>query len=363
MDGSIYFHAFIILIHEMNEDLQGLSMKDISNRKEDHIDMALRSRVMSSELDPRFFYEPLFGCDPEVVDLSVQFAGYQLDYPVWISSMTGGTDRARLVNERLARLCSTYALGMGLGSCRILLERPDRLPDFQWRSILGPNRPFYANLGIAQVEDLLEHNRIDELNGMMQELGTDGLIVHINPIQEWMQPEGDSIHKSPVEILTNLLSVINYPLIVKEVGQGMGPKSLQALVRMPLRAIEFGAAGGTNFAKLEHLRSDPSVSYKSPMIRIGHSAAQMNGYLRQILIQEQDVRCANFIISGGIQNYLDGYYLIKSCPGQAIYGQASAWLTYALESYEALERYFVQQMQGLAMAYGFLTIRDDFNDD
>ncbi len=102
--------------------------------------------------------------------------------------MTGGTEMARHINRNLAEACAEFGLGMGLGSCRPLLEGNERFEDFDLRPIIGADRPLYANLGVAQLEELFaakEGQRIVDLVGSIQ---ADGLIVHVNPLQEWFRP-------------------------------------------------------------------------------------------------------------------------------------------------------------------------------
>src|SRR5690606_23692016 len=115
-----------------------------------------------------------------------------------------------------------------------------------------------------------------------------GLIVHVNPLQAWLQPEGDFINKAPLETITELLTHFQYPVIVKEVGQGFGPASLKALLELPLAAIDLAANGGTNFSKLELLRADNlhKETYGS-LMNIGHTAEEMLGWLNQMELKTE----------------------------------------------------------------------------
>lgn len=190
--------------------------------------------------------------------------------------MTGGTEKAARINLNLARACAQFGMGMGLGSCRSLLDSNDHFTDFDMRSVIGNDLPLYANLGICQIETLLKDKATDKIESMIQRLRADGLIVHINPMQESLQPEGDLLKRSPLETLEELLEQIKVPIIVKEVGQGMGPKSLEALMYMPLQAIEFGAYGGTNFAKIELMRHpEKAGQVLEALSEIGHNAEEM----------------------------------------------------------------------------------------
>ena len=130
------------------------------SRKQDHIDLAFKSSMTNVVGDERFLYEPAFaGNDVGHLDLSIKLAGQEMSAPLWVSSMTGGTEKAKDINLTLAKACKMHGLGMGLGSCRSLLESNERLSDFAVRKHIG-NQPLYANLGIAQLEELITNNKV-----------------------------------------------------------------------------------------------------------------------------------------------------------------------------------------------------------
>lgn len=320
--------------------------------------MAFRSQVVQAQLDHRFYYEPLLAAHPNTLP-PLTFLGKTLRAPLWISSMTGGTAMARKINTNLARACGEFGLGMGLGSCRCLLYSNEHFEDFNVRPIMGDEVPLFANLGIAQVEQLLEKHQWHLAEEMVARLQADGLIIHVNPTQEWLQPEGDQLRRPPLQVIEEVLSLTHLPLIVKEVGQGMGPESLKALFRLPLAAIDFAAAGGTNFALLELLRSEEEYqqAYEC-IVTIGHSAQEMVTFANQVISDlGMQCRCRQVIISGGVRNFLDGYYLIEQLQVPAVYGQASGFLKYAKESYELLQRYITLQIRGYAYAKQYLKVR------
>ncbi|HMW40060.1 MAG: isopentenyl-diphosphate delta-isomerase [Saprospiraceae bacterium] len=331
----------------------------MSSRKEDHISLALQSGTPAAGLDRRFDYDPVHGIHPrEDARWPVGFAGFALDYPVWISSMTGGAVRAGDINSRLAQLCGKYKLGMGLGSCRKIIEDPACAGDFQVRKYMGA-QPLFANLGIAQCAQWLQEGRDDHIKTIMDVCEADGLIIHLNPLQEYMQPEGDRFRQSPLVTLLHLREKFSFPMIVKEVGQGISRRGLEALMKLDLAAIEFGAFGGTNFALLELLRDDEQkLAAFEPMARVGHSAEEMVHYTNAIIAEDQALSCRNIIISGGVSHFLDAYYLLSLSRANALYGMASAWLKHAIHSYEELDHFFTQQMQGLMLAKAFLRIRE-----
>ena len=331
-----------------------------ASRKRDHIELAFRSQVEHGEMDTRFYYEPLLAAHPEQGSLkSFPFLGKSLRAPLWVSSMTGGTEFARTINHNLARACKDFGMGMGLGSCRALLFVDETLLDFDVRHLIGDDLPLYANLGVAQVEQLIENQELWRVSELIGKLQADGLIIHVNPLQEWLQPEGDRFKKMPLETISTFLEKLDVPVIVKEVGQGMGYESLKALFQLPLQAVDFAASGGTNFAKLELLRSDTvKQEIYRQLAHIGHTAEEMVHFTNQIREElGEKMCCRQVIISGGVQSFLDGYYLINKLNLNCVYGQASAFLKHARGSYEELHAYVESQVQGLELATAFLKVK------
>jgi isopentenyl-diphosphate delta-isomerase len=318
----------------------------MEERKKDHIDLALDSRTPPDRLDRRFNYEPLLSAHPSGEAEPFDFLGKKQKVPIWVSSMTGGTLMAGIINRNLARACNEFGMGMGLGSCRIIMDDETYFGDFNMRPIIGDDYPFFANLGIAQVEEFLAAGHTDRITRLLDRLRADGLVVHVNPIQEWCQPEGDRINRPPLETLGEFLELAEYPVIVKEVGQGMGPLSLKALLKLPLAAIEFAAFGGTNFARVELQRSDPkSLEFYRPVSLVGHDAEEMTEMVNRLVETEKNIRCRQLIISGGIRDFLQGYYLISRSKLPAVYGQASGFLQHARENYETLREYVSSQVR------------------
>lgn len=325
-------------------------------RKLDHISLAFQSQTPGDKIDHRFNYEPLLSGHPKGRDqLATNFLGKNLAAPIWVSSMTGGTAKASIINKNLGKAVGEFGLGMGLGSCRSLLYSDEYLSDFNIRHLVG-DQPLYANLGIAQVEELTNNNKVYLIKELLKKLEADGLIIHINPLQEWLQPEGDRYYQSPIETIEKLCEKTDISIIVKEVGQGFGPASLNALLQLPIDAIDFAAHGGTNFSTIELDRADAQrKTLYQPMTQIGHMADEMVNLCNEAKVENTDKAV---IISGGIKTYLDGYYLINKCKAAAIYGQASQFLKFAMGDYEELQAYVEGQIDALNIASTFLTIKD-----
>ena len=330
-------------------------------RKRDHIELTQKAQTPWSEVDSRFFFEPLLSAHPtSQTDIATDFLGKKLKAPFWISSMTGGVGEARHINQNLARVCHEFSLGMGLGSCRSLLESDKYFEDFNLRPILGAEVPFFANLGIAQVETLVHEHNTNRIFDLISRLDTDGLIVHVNPLQEWFQPEGDKFKFSPIETIAKLSESFNKSgkkIIVKEVGQGMGPKSLKALLDLPIHAIELAGFGGTNFSKIELMRNEGIQSKATESLsKVGHTSFEMISFLNNLLKANPKYIEKEIIISGGVHDFLDAHYLQELLNFSSVVGMAKSFLS-RTDSYEELYAFTQAQVEGLKMARSFLNVK------
>lgn len=348
------------IVTKFSEDAYKDFDPSAETRKQDHIALAFKARVGTNDLDNRFYYEPMLSGHPEKGQtLEKKFLNKTFGLPIWVSSMTGGTKMAGIINRNLAKACGEFKLGMGLGSCRQLLTDDTHLADFAVRKWLG-DQPLYANLGIAQIIQLLQTGKGKSLRQLVDTLEADGLIIHVNPLQEFLQPEGDRYFLSPVEVLEKVMEWIEpEKIIVKEVGQGMGVESLRAMLSLPIAALDLAASGGTNFALLEILRHQKGDEHPLQCLAgVGHSAEEMVTWINQITEDPASgVRCRQIIISGGINTFLDGYYLMEKLNLPSIYGQASGLLKYAMGDYEALQSFLLSQKEGLSVAHSFLRVK------
>lgn len=337
---------------------QGPHAQPLEERKSAHIDLAFASQTSGIHSDARFYYEPGLAGHPQAPLAPFNFLGKEFRAPIWISSMTGGTELARHINRNLAEACAEFGLGMGLGSCRPLLEGNERFSDFDLRAIMGEGRPLYANLGVAQLEELFAAKDGQRIVDLVGSLRADGLIVHVNPLQEWFQPEGDRYFRTPADIVHEVLDTVDFPVIVKEVGQGMGPESIRTFLKMPIAALDFGAYGGTNFSKLEMLRDkEGRATQFEPLIFVGHTAGDMVDFVNRIVKEEIGLACRQIIVSGGVSNFLDGFYHTEKLVLPSIYGQASAFLKHATGTYADLQRFITAQVDGFRVAQAMLKIR------
>ena len=244
-----------------NEIAEGRTDAPVTvSRKADHIRINLEEDVAAKGINAgfdewRLVHRALPEIDLADVDLGTGFLGRPLRAPILISCMTGGTERAHLVNERLAHVAQERGLAMGLGSCRVLLEHPEVLPTFDVRDI-APDVPLLANLGAVQLNLGVGP---DDCARLVDVLRADALVLHLNPLQEALQPEGDTCFSGLLARIASLCATLEAPVVVKEVGWGIAPDLVRALLDAGVAAVDVAGAGGTSWSEVERYRMDDPV--------------------------------------------------------------------------------------------------------
>lgn len=311
-------------------------------RKTAHIKLVDKSQISIKKLDNRFNYEPLLSSHNN--KYSYDFLGKKIGGPLFLSSITGGTNKSKKINKNISIASRELKLPMGLGSIRPLLDNPG--DDSYHCGFMT-----FGNIGIAQL------NRVNEINIIIEKLKLDGLIIHINPLQEWCQPGGDKYTEAPIDTLKSYIPRINTKIIIKEVGCGFGPKSIKKLMELPIHVIDLSGFGGTSFTKIELLRHSNSFkNFYNPLTEIGESNTDMINYVNKYL-QQGIGNDKSFIVSGGINNFLDGYFYVNKLEGSTIYGYAARILKHAQKSADSLINFLNMEIEGYNLARSYLTIR------
>jgi isopentenyl-diphosphate delta-isomerase len=187
--------------------------------------------------------------DERSVNPVVEFLGYEIPYPIFISCMTGGSEKGFHANRELARAAQSTRLPVGMGSIRILFERPELAPHFRLKE-LAPDVPVLANIGGVQVRDE-SHGPLFE---WVRRLEVDALVVHLNPGQELFQPEGDRDFRGIEAAIGRLCAGSPVPVIVKETGFGIRPASVRRLLELGVAFVDLAGCGGTNWVTVEAYR-------------------------------------------------------------------------------------------------------------
>lgn len=326
------------------------------SRKAEHLRINIERDVSSKGIDAgfdayRFMHRALPELDLGEVDPSATLLGRTLGAPVLISCMTGGTPEARAINLRLARVAQRYGLAMGLGSGRTLIESPDSIATFDVRGE-APDVLLFANLGAVQLNKgygAAECRRLVEL------LRADALVLHLNPLQEALQPEGDTCFRGLLERIARLCAELEYPVIVKEVGWGIGARDVVAIVDAGVVAIDLAGAGGTSWSEVERYR------ISEPWRR--RVAAAFAGWgiptARALIEARAAVPSATLVASGGIRPGLDVAKALAL--GADLVGIAGPFLRAANDDEEAaaeLARVAVETLRIAMFCVGARTPRD-----
>ncbi len=225
-------------------------------RKSDHIRINLQEDVNFKHVSTgferyHFVHCALPGCNLEDVDTSATLLDKRLAAPLIISSMTGGTPEASAVNQRLAEAAQAAGVGMGLGSQRAAIEDPALADTYCVRHI-APSILLLANLGAVQL------NRgygPDECRRAVEMVGADALILHLNPLQEALQPEGETDFAGLLSRIELVCRALEVPVVVKEVGWGISEQVARQLADAGVTAIDVAGAGGVSWSQVEMHRA------------------------------------------------------------------------------------------------------------
>lgn len=334
-------------------------------RKQDHIDVVLAGAGPQAARGPghvnssagngferlRFVHNALPQISLDEVDLSCRFLGRALDAPFLISSMTGGPDRAERINIHLAEAAQELRIALGVGSQRIALEARGAggtgglTHDLRRRA---PDVLLLANLGAAQ---LVKGYGRDEARRAVEMIGADALILHLNPLQEAIQLNGDHDWRGVLERIAGLAAGLAVPLLVKEVGFGLSAEVARRLADAGVAALDVAGAGGTNWALVEGARGDAHAqAVAQAFAGWGIPTAQA---VREVRAACQDLP---LIASGGIGDGVEAAKAIRL--GADLVGQAGRVLAAAVESTQKVLEHFAILREQLAIACFVTGARD-----
>jgi len=228
----------------------------IDQRKADHIKINLekdvRSALTTGLENYHFVHEALPELDLKQVDPSLSLFGKRLGAPILISSMTGGTEEAGEINQRLAEAAQEMKIAMGVGSQRAALEHPEQTSTFSITRKVAPDILLFANLGAVQLN---YSYGIDECRRAVDMIQADALILHLNPLQEALQDAGDTNFAGLSKKIEEICKKLEVPVIAKEVGWGISERTAKLLADCGVSAIDVAGAGGTSWSQVEMHRA------------------------------------------------------------------------------------------------------------
>lgn len=308
----------------------------LAERKKQHLDIVLGSGSVSGRIETgfeaiRFEHVALPEIDMAAIDLSTEFLGRRITAPFLVSSMTGGAERAQDINHNIAIACNAIGIPFAVGSQRVAIDT-----DSDWGMNLelrrlAPSVPILANIGAAQLNT---GYGIEQARKAVEMIDADALIIHLNPLQEAVQPEGDRNWSGLTMKIAALCDALHVPVVVKEVGSGISPATAQALAAAGVRVIDVAGAGGTSWAAVEALRA------RTPAEAAVASAFADWGQPTAVAIAALRKACPEaFIIgSGGIRTGVDAAKAIRL--GADLVGQAATVLKSATSSPEEVVEHF-----------------------
>lgn len=274
----------------------------LASRKADHLRICLEHQVRPPDLRTgleRFYFvhQALPEIDLAEVDLECALLGKTLHAPLLVSSMTGGTLAARAINRRLAQAAAELGLGMGVGSQRTAIEEPEWADTYRVRDV-APDILLLANLGAVQLN---RSYTVDHCRRAVEMIEADALILHLNPLQEALQPGGDTHFGGLLAKIEAVCRALTVPVVVKEVGAGLSAEVARRLADAGVSALDVAGAGGTSWSEVERLRA--------PDVYHDRVAAQFIGWGIPTADSLRTVRACNLglplIASGGMVSGVD----------------------------------------------------------
>lgn len=320
------------------------------DRKSEHIRLALEER-MQLGLHHFDHYRFEHAACPEVdfneIDTSVPFLGKRLAAPLLISCMTGGTEEATHINRNLARAAERCGAAVGVGSQRKAIEDAATVESYRVRPF-APSVPLLANLGAVQLNygfGLAECRRAVEM------IDADALVLHLNPLQEALQPEGQCNFAGLVDKIGRIAGAVPFPVIVKEVGCGISEALARALHGRGVLVIDTAGQGGTSWARIESARSGDTA--------LGEVFANWGIPTPESIRNVRRIPGLTVIGSGGVRHGVDVAKAIAL--GADLAGMAFPFLeaaTISAEQVEAKIRRTVHELKICMFCVGARTLGD-----
>jgi isopentenyl-diphosphate delta-isomerase len=303
-------------------------MSELEKRKVDHVKIV----AQKDEMDRRKFYfdeirlthRALPEIDLKAIDPSVEFMGKKLSFPLLISSMTGGSGgQLSAINRNLAEAAEVEGVAMGVGSQRILFSESSARASFDLRRV-APSALLFANLGAVQLNYGMT---LEQVRLAIEVLQADALCLHLNPLQEVIQPGGDTDFSNLCKKIGETVNGAGVPVIVKEVGAGISKADAERLIQAGVKVIDVAGAGGTSWSRIESARcADPSLG----------ELFQDWGIPTPLVLKQLSPLGVTLIASGGIRTGID---MAKAMIlGASLCGVARPFLNPAMESAEAVRK-------------------------
>lgn len=242
--------------------------EQIKGRKENHIEICLEEEVRARGVttgfeDAHLIHRALPEISRNEIDLSTTVFNHTFSAPIIVEGMTGGTERALEINAAIAQAVEELGLGMGVGSQRVAIEDPTLEKTFNIARKKAPNAFLIANLGCPQ---LAKGYGVREATKAVEMIEADALAIHLNPLQEAVQPEGETDYRGILEKIGELVNSLAFPIIAKETGAGIAAEEAKMLQAIGVAGIDVAGAGGTSWAAVEYYRARKQGNHPAQML-------------------------------------------------------------------------------------------------
>jgi isopentenyl-diphosphate Delta-isomerase len=331
----------------------------VEARKAEHLELAARPDVDAASAsawhDIYFEHEALPECDLDDVDLSVTFLGHHLEAPLMIAGMTGGHQAAEQINAALAAAAGRHGVALGVGSQRAALVNPELSATYSIVRTVAPSAFIIGNVGIAQLLPQASGPALslEQLHAAVEMVRADALAVHLNFLEESVQPEGDRRAAGGLAAVERVASAMPIPIVVKETGGGISRATALRLAGAGVSALDVGGRGGTSFAAIEGLRAQARHDERGQ--RLGNS---LRGWGIPTPVSIVAARAAGLpvIATGGIRSGLDAAKAIAL--GATLVGVARPLLVAAREGEQAIHAWidgFLHELRTVMFLLGART--------
>lgn len=322
-------------------------MESVTNagRKEEHLRITLNEDVAFKQVTTGFeAYDFVHQALPEInlrdIDLSTVFLGHSLRAPLLISPMVGGIEEARRINRNLAIAAQEAGVAMSVGSLRCAIEDQDAAHTYQVRDV-APDVLLFANLGAVQLNC---GYGVEECRMAVEMIGADALTLHLNPLQEALQPGGDTDFAGLLAKIAGVCASLDVPVLVKEVGWGISDAVARRLVEAGVAGIDVAGAGGTCWSEVERLRSDGAMPANVARAFTGWGIPTAES----IRLVRQAAPEVALVASGGVTTGVDVAKALAL--GAHVAGFAAPLLKAANESPESAAAHLRQVVEELRLA-------------